>query len=272
MLTADDTTYEPKVSKKVFQLTALCFAMNAGHDGIQAEIMGMMQASINGAMEQKKDWFQFSVKGMADSYVEFHNQIKRKRISDSILAPFNLDQDAFISRQKELSDIFIRDISDQVTRFEMPETATIIAGIDNSTGSIEPHIYAIKRGRYESVVCCDASGYAVVGAGERHADTYLMQSNFTRHFRNTKTLFLCYAAKRRSEVAPGVGRQTDIRVMGPAGGFSFLGDAKSQLPGLADIYDKMIATEQTAEKEAVYETDEYMKGKLPIDKSGSDQK
>jgi hypothetical protein len=64
MLSDDDTTYEPQVSKKVFKLTDLCFAMNAGHDGTQAEIMTTMQGIINAAMAEKKDQWQFSVKAM----------------------------------------------------------------------------------------------------------------------------------------------------------------------------------------------------------------
>jgi len=119
------------------------------------------------------------------------------------------------------------------------------------------------------VVCCDAVGYAAVGAGERHADTYLMQSNFTRHFSNTKTLFLCYAAKRRSEIAPGVGKKTDIRIAAPAGGFFYV-DSSGEYRDLDSIYDKMIDLEKRAEGDAIDETRNYATGKIPIARSSND--
>src|SRR5665213_90015 len=114
-----------------------------GMMAFRLKIMGMMQSINYATLEINKDCWQFSVKGLVDLYMECYNRAKRKRISDSIFAPYDLDQASFLSRQKEFSEVFIRDLSDQVARFQMPETATIIAGVDKSTGGIQPHIYSI---------------------------------------------------------------------------------------------------------------------------------
>jgi hypothetical protein len=211
---------------------------------------------------------------MVDLYRDCYNKIKRRRINDAVFAPFGLNQDSFIAQQKEMSEIFIKDIFDKVDKFPpLSATQTIIAGIDKSTGVVGPRIFCIKRGYadYDTEICCDSVGYAVIGVGERHADTFLMQSNFTRHFPPAKTLFLCYAAKRRSEVAPGVGKQTDIRIMSPVGRLFYVENPANENKELVAIYDKMVVSEKISTSEAISDATKHYKGKLPTPPFSDDQ-
>jgi len=215
MLSTADATFEPDGDcKKIFRLFKTIHALNAGHVGLQAEIMQSMVIpliSIHNQNPQKE----FTVVELVDLYVEHYNHAKRQRINNSIFAQYNLDLDSFLARQKEFSDIFTRDLMDQVARFQMPETATIIAGVDKSAGVLEPHIYCIKGGYDISVECCDAVGYATIGSGARLAEAQFMQANFNRHFELPKALFLSYLAKRHAEKAPGVGKETEMFLLGP---------------------------------------------------------
>jgi len=51
--------------------------------------------------------------------------------------------------------------------------------------------------------------------------------------RFTKTVFACYASKRRAEVAPGVGKDTDLAVLSNKGMFKA---DKTTLDSLEDLY------------------------------------
>ncbi|HEX4120965.1 MAG TPA: hypothetical protein VH619_10140 [Verrucomicrobiae bacterium] len=255
------TTYEPKVSKKVFQQTKFCIAMNAGHQGVQAEIMEAMQVKIQAAKAAGKEGIDFAVKDIVDYYLECYNKIKSQRLNNEVFAPVGLTQQEFIARQTELHDAFINRMCDEVYRFQFPHVATIVAGIDKVAGHIEPHIFSIKAGVSE---CCDASGYAAIGVGEGQVDAFLMQSQFTRHYSNVKVAWLCYVAKRQSEVCLGVGKQTDIRVIGPAGGVFVVGDPHLGYGEWDSIYTRMAGQQGEARVKAEEAMREVLKGKLPL--------
>lgn len=249
--------------------------MNAGPDGIQAEVIEMMLAEMNANGDKNKNWLQFTVKGRVDLYADCYTRARNRRIHDKVFAPFGLTHESFIERQSTLSDLFIGEVLKQVQETQVfLASETIIAGIDNSTGVVQPHIYCIRR--YGdcggNVTCCDALGYAMAGSGAAHADAVFMQGGFTRHFSNWKTLFLCYEAKRRSEVAIGVGPQTDIHVMGPAGGFFYLGDAKNEHKELPVIYERMVSRQRDAQSQAVDEMADYIADKIPKSQSQLDEK
>jgi 20S proteasome alpha/beta subunit len=58
--------------------------------------------------------------------------------------------------------------------------------------------------------CYDAIGFAAVGSGAPHAVYSLIESGYKKSM-DGKTVFeLVEKAKHRSEVAPGVGRGTEI--------------------------------------------------------------
>jgi len=264
MISTADSSFEPEgMTKKIFAVAPNINAMNAGDTSIQSEIMEAMQARYNAAKPQTPD-VRFTVKLMVDSYLDCYNQAKKKRINDSILARWNLDLDSFLARQNGFSEIFIREIMGQIEQFHLPETETIITGIDTSTGQIEPHIYTIRKSAYyESIDCCDSIGYAAVGVGARHVDSQFMLAKFSRHFPLPKVLFLAYLAKRRSEVALGVGKQTDFFLIGPTlvvnTSLAKIIDYKK----LEKLYDKIITAEKEQTEAAFNEIQDYFKDKLP---------
>jgi hypothetical protein len=62
------------------------------------------------------------------------------------------------------------------------------------------------------------------------------------HSNISDTLLLAYLAKRRSETAPGVGKETDMAIIGPGlGEFLFVNDAV--MDRLGQEYDKLIEGE-----------------------------
>jgi hypothetical protein len=98
--------------------------------------------------------------------------------------------------------------------FVAPYVSAIITGVDYSGA----HIYLVENA---TVTCQDFVGFAAIGAGYRHADSQLMFAGHTRGRPLPASLLLTYSAKRRSEVAPGVGEGTDMFIIGPDLGVSY---------------------------------------------------
>ena len=89
-----------------------------------------------------------------------------------------------------------------------PGTACLVTGID-ATG---PHIFAI----YDGVpMQADSVGFAAIGIGGRHAESQLMLAQYAPDLPAAAAMMLVHLAKSRAEVAPGVGPDTDMFVIGP---------------------------------------------------------
>ena len=60
----------------------------------------------------------------------------------------------------------------------------------------------------------DGVGFVAAGSGQWHAESQFMFSRYTREWDLPEALSLVYAAKKRAEVAPGVGKlETDLVVI-----------------------------------------------------------
>src|SRR3989442_8365671 len=103
----------------------------------------------------------------------------------------------------------VRELSYQLQQFALPESVTaIICGVDLEG----THIMVVRGSHIEDR---DAVGFAAIGIGDWHANSQFMFEKHT-YFRSfTETLLLTYTAKRRAEVAPGVGLATDMFTVGP---------------------------------------------------------
>ena len=94
-----------------------------------------------------------------------------------------------------------------------------------------PHLYAISNG---NITCQDAVGFAAIGAGAYHASSYFMFAGHARDATLSKTFLTTYASKRRSEVAPGVGIETDMFLVGPE-----LGSFSNVYPRIIKKFEKI---------------------------------
>jgi hypothetical protein len=101
----------------------------------------------------------------------------------------------------------VNDIAKELLDFPMPEAETIVTGTDEHGA----HIFVIANGELS---CRDNVGFAAIGVGYWHANSYLMFAGHTRAKLLPETLLAAYSAKRRAEVAPGVGPATDMFMVG----------------------------------------------------------
>jgi hypothetical protein len=138
----------------------------------------------------------------------------------------------------------LSEIIEALRAFALPEVSTIFAGLDTSGA----HIYSV---RYDGILNChDAVGFAAIGAGARHASSQFMLAKHGLTKPLADTLRLTYFAKKRSEVAPGVGEQTDMCLIGSQlGAFKFF-NQKDDIRRLQALYSKALKDERKMEESA----------------------
>ena len=209
MLTSGDVEFEPEISK-IYEVTNSITAMIAGDESLQSEILQDVFCYASKKIEAApKVWV--SVVEVANEYHLAYERVKSRRAEHRILRPLNLTVDEFIKRQKEMTDSTVTELTREILNFDMPGIQAIVTGVD-STGA---HIYVVDN---REVTCRDAIGFAAIGAGYWHADSQFMFAGHNRNKPIAETFLLTYAAKKRAEVAPGVGVGTDMFTMGPLPG------------------------------------------------------
>jgi hypothetical protein len=253
MLTAGDVQFEPQQSK-IRQLTSSIVAMIAGDSSMQEEILQNVQKDITKKIEEEPSkWV--SVSDVTEFYRVRCNEARNKRSENSILAPLGLTHSTFLSQQALMNGDLIVKLATELINFRPPDVEAIITGID-STGA---HIYVVRN---SNVACQDGVGFAAIGAGYWHANSQFMFSGHTRSHPLPETLLLAYSAKRRAEVAPGVGREgTDMFFIPNLGGYSPIGD--HVLKELSVIYKSERKKETAIEKQSRERINEYVEKITP---------
>ena len=92
----------------------------------------------------------------------------------------------------------------QIATYEH-ELSVIVAGVDEQG---QGHVYGISNpGVLE---CWDGMGAYAIGIGASYAITTFFLNNWRPNMALGELIFMAYEAKRRAEVAPGVGKATDM--------------------------------------------------------------
>jgi hypothetical protein len=206
MLTAGDVEFEPE-TQKIYSLSNSTVVMIAGEASLQTEILQLLYKFVAERIKEKpQEWI--PIGDVANEYQSIYQGIKSRKAEMRILRPMGLTLDTFIQRQKDMSSPLVADLTKEIVNFEMPPIEAIVSGVDG----IGAHIYVVNN---SEVTCRDAIGFAAIGAGYWHANSQFMFAGHNRNRPLPETLLLTYAAKRRAEVAPGVGVGTDMFSMGP---------------------------------------------------------
>lgn len=245
MVTNGDIEFEHPASK-IIQLTPTIVAMMAGNDSFQMEILEQVRDYI--CLE--KSTASLNVKEVVELYNISKKNIENKKIEQNILYPLGLSYE-------KLSDVYLPLVKLDIhnyKRFDIPPTSVIIAGIDYK-GS---HIYTIDKynGDYNNHSNChDRIGFAAIGIGARHASSQLMLSSYDSNCSFSHTLLSVHNAKKRSEVAPGVGANTDIILIQKDGCILIKPEIISNLD---KIYKEIIKKERNIQLSANNKVDKYI--------------
>jgi len=203
MLTVGDVEFERPVPK-LYKLSTSIVAMIAGDAGAQDEICNRTIEKIGTDLPSVRD----AVTVYCAEVAGYHKRNGEREV----LASLGLNMKSFIRRQQELGSEF----SDRIL-FDLKEAKdnvgieTIIAGVDN----VGAHIYTI--GNEGSALCQDSVGFAAIGYGARHAESQFILQAYSSQLDLANASLLAFTAKRRAEVAPGVGKYTDVYAISPTG-------------------------------------------------------
>jgi hypothetical protein len=187
MLTAGDVQFEPPAAAKTLLVSNSIFVMTAGDSGFQGQILTLVLKEVGERILQNPaEWW--LVRDVADVYIKYYNQIRKKRAADALLNPLYLDEHSFIANQNLINDRLLNDTARELLNFRMPSVSAIFAGHD----PVGPHIYVVSESDANSLEanCLDGIGFAAIGSGGRHASSQIM---FARHAWNApmaETLFL----------------------------------------------------------------------------------
>jgi hypothetical protein len=246
MITVGDITeYEPP-TPKLIAISSSIIIMLAGDMGLQAEIMRDLQPFTNDRIAKNpNEWLR--VKHVVEWYKFYYAQLKLKRAEAELLLPLGLNQNNYLNQNPDL----VAKLAKEILNYEMAGIRTIITGIDAGG----PHIYMTDG---VDVTCCDTSGFAAVGTGSYHASSQFMLARHSWNSPLADTLLRVYIAKKRAEAAPGVGKDTDMFLIGPQLGYSSM-VRPDVLAKLEKIYQKLIKGEAKTLKDAEKEMKAHVK-------------
>lgn len=216
LITFGDIQFEPETSK-IRLITNSIAILTAGDSGLQRELIDcVMEEAASAIAIEPERWLRVSE--VADMYCRHWMEAKRRRAEAAVLAPLGLTLYDFLERQSVMSDRTVEQITNAIIAFAPPPTECLVTGIDERGA----HIYRIIGG---VASCADDIGFASIGMGGRHSDSQLMLAQYAPGVSVPEALLLLHSAKKRAEVAPGVGRDTDLFFMGAQpGSFTLIHD------------------------------------------------
>lgn len=145
-----------------------------------------------------------SVEEIAEIYGSCIRDFKKRFAAQTYLAPFGLDEKTFVENASKLPANIANELAEKLLNFDEVDCSAIVVGSDGE----HCHLYLVDEdGR---VSCQDDVGFISIGIGASHANSQFMSARYTNQWTYVNALAVIYAAKKRAEVAPGVGSDTDM--------------------------------------------------------------
>lgn len=173
----------------------------------------------------------------ANRYLE----ARAKQIETDVFQPRGLTREQFYQGKipaltQHLQQLAFQ-IDNHVTAFNF-NVELLIAGVDE----IGAQLFSVGHPGGTSINL-QQIGYHAIGSGQLHAMQSLIGFGHIGTRSIEETLFAVYVAKRRAEVAPGVGTETDLEII-TADGIKIIDKAKLKtLNGLYQDYQKPASKE-----------------------------
>jgi hypothetical protein len=236
MLTSGDIEFEPNSRRKIFAITKSIVVMTSGDASFQSAILRALTQQVTEEVQANRgQWVR--VQDVADRYARLWADSKGKRAESALLWPLNLDRITFITNQRQMDPALVDQLAMKMVNYEVPYAQALITGND-CEGT---HIYRVEDGEVSSL---STVGFGAIGKGARHAESQFMLARHSWDAALPDTLLLTYVAKRRAQIAPGVGAATDLSAIIGLGGYA---EIRSEVrDALEREYVSIVNTENTA--------------------------
>jgi hypothetical protein len=192
--------------KKIEPLAPSCVVLSSGNSAYAKEMVLESLSALAGSQNPK-------IARVVDIVKEAFIQNRAAKIREQLLIPM-LGPD-FLKCEKipmtvpqylQTQPGMFNQLSAQMFAFNTGMDF-LVCGVDD-TGARIAYV-----GHPGTVAWLDKLGYAAIGSGGIHATTRLALGSQTRNSALTDTLYRVYEAKKAAEVAPGVGKDTDMAVV-----------------------------------------------------------
>jgi hypothetical protein len=220
--------------KKADEMGASCVALSAGNSVFATEILDHVRQDIAG---NRTPEFSKLLAAIKKAYITVRAEKSEGQIVLSALGAdyllhkkSNVPLPTYLEKQGQLYQQLVM----MQGQFNLG-VEFIVAGID-SRGA---HISHVSNPGMTAPL--DKLGYAIIGSGAIHAQIRLSMAGQTSHRGIPDTLSDVYNAKRVSEVAPGVGKATDLAII-DANGVRYCGE--KTMAALEEVY--VAVTKRTA--------------------------
>lgn len=171
---------------------------------------------------------------IADHLAEHYKELRNERVEQQVMGARGLTMAEFYVKHSALNPQIAMMLDQQMAGTNLG-VEILLAGVDRGGA----HIYSVHNPGPPPLQH-DVIGYAAVGSGMLHALQSMIGFSHGPTASLKETLFRVYASKKRSEVAPGVGTETDIVVISPAGIEPMGDDTVKQLEDLYASYQEEV--------------------------------
>jgi hypothetical protein len=177
----------------------------AGDISAVSQVLGDLHATIGTGPT--------STRFAADRLGELMSAYRTQEAAKTYLAPLGLTSDTFIARQREMEPGLVARLSKQLQDHTV-DAEFLVSGVDDANAVLY-HVNNIGI-----VTNHTDTGFLSIGTGGIHSSAYFMTLPYTHMTSYYYAMYQVYAAKRRSEVDPYVGKNTDLFVITRHGGIS----------------------------------------------------
>lgn len=169
-----------------------------------------------------------AVSNAADAVARSYGDERMARAEAQILRTRGLTLAQYYQMHQQLVPQITAGLDTALAGFDLG-VELIVAGVDEAGG----HLHTVLNpGAIQ--VCHDLIGYIAVGSGGIHALQSMIGFQHSPSHSLPQTVFQVLTSKQRAEVAPGVGRETDLIVIGRDG-------PRSLAPGSLERLDELCA-------------------------------
>ena len=196
---------------KIEILAPSCIVLSSGNSSFATEVLEPTRQLIGGSLSP-------AVADVANHVLSEYTKARSQKVDELIVGPsLGPDYQDFLARGGNLPTYLQvqPQTYQQIVAFSQQynmELDFIVAGIDSSGTFISRVTHP------GTLVRLDKLGYDAIGSGALHALTKLYLGAQTIRRGLVETLYGVYEAKKSAEVAPGVGRVTDIGIISATGG------------------------------------------------------
>lgn len=242
MATMPHILREAESAHKIVPLTEKIYLMLAGNEAPAKQIYKEALAKKDGIT---------TVEEALQLVTQAFTTVRLQTVQTLFLLPRGLTMTDFLNSQRTLDQNIVSLIDQQISQYQFG-VHLLVAGI-NPDGNA--HIYEVApiglTGEHDH--------FAAIGSGQGHAANSLLARGYIDRLTETEATYLVFEAKKRSEVAPGVGVNTDMTVLSV--------DDDSKVTAKAYTDDELSALNDTY-KDMVDEEQKLLKTKLDGEKKG----